>query len=168
MVDQEKAAVLDESEKIEKHEEIKNELRNEVHQEIRQTAREKSPAERAEIKQTADALKAKAVNEVAQTESQIEKAKKITTGQHIVDYVFYLIYGLIGMEIVLDLLGARQAAGFKQFIDTITTPILAPFRGLLVDPGVGPFRLMLSYIFALFFYLFLHFAIKRFLRLFTK
>ena len=77
----------------------------------------------------------------------------------------FVIYGLIGLEIILELLGAREGAGFKQFIDVLTAPLLAPFRGLLPAPSVGPMQLMLSFIFALVVYMFLHLAINGLLRM---
>ena len=60
------------------------------------------------------------------------------------DYVFFVIYGLIGLEIVLQLFGARQASGFKRALDSVTLPLLGPFRGLMPDPALGSMRLMLS------------------------
>jgi len=83
----------------------------------------------------------------------------------LLNYMFFLLYGLITMEILLELFGAREESEFKIFLDTITAPFLAPFHGLLFDPQVGPFRLMLSFIFALFFYLLVHMALRGFLRL---
>ncbi len=64
-----------------------------------------------------------------------------------------------------QLLGARQSSGFKRFLDAVTTPILAPFRGLMPDPSVGSFQLMLSYVVAAVVYFLLHKAVKRLLRI---
>jgi uncharacterized protein YggT (Ycf19 family) len=75
---------------------------------------------------------------------------------------------LIGLEIGLELLGARQSSGFKRFLDTVTTPILGPFRGLLPDPAVGSLQLMLSYVAAFAVYVIIHQAVKRLLRLFAE
>jgi uncharacterized protein YggT (Ycf19 family) len=85
----------------------------------------------------------------------------------IVDYVFYVIYGIVGLEIILELLGARESAGFKKFVDALAAPLLAPFEGLMPDPQAGPFRLMLSYITALVVYLLLHLAVNGLLRMFA-
>ena len=85
-----------------------------------------------------------------------------------VDYGFYLIYGLIGLEIILEFLAARQSSGFKQFLDAVTTPFLAPFKGLMADPSVGSMQLMLSYVVALVVYALLHMAVNGLLRLFAE
>ena len=79
-----------------------------------------------------------------------------------------MIYGLIGLEIVLELLGARQASAFKRFLDAVTLPVLGPFRGLMSDPAVGSMQLMLSYVVALVAYVLLHWAVNGFLRLFAQ
>ena len=46
-------------------------------------------------------------------------------------------------------------------------PLCAPFKGLLPTPGVGSFRLMLSYIVALAVYVLLHMAVNGLFRLFV-
>ena len=97
----------------------------------------------------------------------MERGQAVARVSQVVDYVFYLVYGIIGMEIVLDALGARQTAAFKQFVDAIASPFLLPFRGLMPDPSVGRFRLMISYIVALIVYVLVHMAVNGLLRLFV-
>jgi hypothetical protein len=86
----------------------------------------------------------------------------------VIDYLFYLVYGLIGLEVVLDALGARESAGFKQFVDAMAAPFLLPFRGLLLEPSIGRFRFMTSYIAAFAVYVLLHMAVNGLLRLFVQ
>jgi hypothetical protein len=159
---------VDDSRKMSQHEQVKDELREAIHQKIRKAAHESAPADEARVKSMAEGLKEKTIREVGETEAELQKSRKVFGIWQVVDYLFYLAYGLIGIEIILEMLGARQSSGFKQFMDTVSAPVLAPFKGLLFDPGVGPFQLMLSYIFALFFYFLLHLAVKRLMRLFTK
>ena len=85
--------------------------------------------------------------------------------RHFVDYVFYLAYGTIGLEIVLELAGARDSSGFKHFLNKITEPLLGPFVGLFSDPIFhNQFRFRVSYIVALFVYLLVHVAVYGLLR----
>lgn len=167
MIEKPENIAAEESHKLQQHEKVKDKLREDVHQKIQQSADKFGDGEAARMKGVADELKAKTIREVGETENQLERTKKICGVWQAIDYLFYLAYGLIGMEIILELLGARDSSGFKQFIDTVSYPLLAPFRGLLFDPGVGPFRLMLSFLFALFFYVLLHFAIKKLVRIMT-
>jgi len=112
-------------------------------------------------------LKRKALTEVTGTESELERSKGIARLSQVIDYLFYLIYGLISLQIMLDLLGARRGNGFRNFVDTICGPLLAPFNSLMPSVGSGNFQLRLSYVFALIVYLLLHLAINGLLRLLT-
>jgi uncharacterized protein YggT (Ycf19 family) len=164
MVEDEKLTI-DESRKIAQHEAVKGAVREEVHSEIARDANRLDPAERAQASQVAEDLKHKAVNEVVETETEIERARGVARVSQVVDYIFYLIYGIIGLEIILELIGARESNAFKNFIDTLASPLLAPFRGLVDDPSSGGMQLRLSYIVALIVYLLLHLAINGLLRL---
>jgi uncharacterized protein YggT (Ycf19 family) len=166
MKDDEKIAA-DEARRIAQHESVKGEVREKVHAEIARKTDERSPADQANTGALAESLKRKAVREVASTEAELDRGQAAARASQIVDYIFYVVYGIIGLEIVLDAIGARQSAGFKQFIDAIVSPFLAPFRGLMPTPGVGSFRLMLSYIVALVVYVLLHMAVSGLLRLFV-
>jgi hypothetical protein len=164
--DDEKLAA-DEARKLSKHEEIKDELREQAHADIARQAEATRPTDR-ETAAVATELKRHAVREVADTEGEIARARRVNRLTQIVDYVFFLIYGIITLEIVLEALGARENAGFKQFVDTLAAPLLAPFEGLMADPGAGNYRFMLSYVFALIAYFLLHLAVKKLLRLFVR
>ncbi len=164
---EDKKFLTDEARKIAQHEEIKRELVEEVHHEIEGRVA-LGPQERAKVETVAEELKQKAIREISITEAELERSKNVARVSQIVAYIFSLIYGLVGLEIVLELLGARQRSGFKQFLDATTRPLLAPFKGLMPDPSVGSFQLMLSYIIALIVYALLHAAIKGLLRLMVE
>jgi uncharacterized protein YggT (Ycf19 family) len=104
-------------------------------------------------------------DEVVEADRDVERRRTASRVTQVIDYVFFLVYSLIGLEIVLDLLGAREASGFKRFLDVVTWPLLAPFKGLLPTPSVGPAQLVLSYVAALAVYAILHQAIKRLIRI---
>lgn len=158
----------DEARRIAQHEQIKGKLVEDVNARITQEASKNSPAEQAEVQSVAAGLKHKATAEVAETEGELGRARRVTRISQVVDYVFYVIYGLIGLEIALELLGAREASAFKRFLDVVTFPVLAPFRGLMHDPAVGSLKLMVSYIVAVVVYILLHLAVNGVLRLFAQ
>lgn len=167
MNDEDKLAA-DEARKLEQHEDVKGEVREQVHDDIARKAAVARPAESAQEDALAAKMKHQAVREVAETENEIDRTRTVARVSQVIDYVFFLIYAIITMEIVLEALGARESAGFKQFVDTLAGPLVAPFEGLMADPGMGEFRLMLSYIFALIAYFLLHLAVKKLLRLFVQ
>lgn len=167
MNDDDKLAA-DEARKLEQHENVKDEVREQVHDNIARKAAATHPEESAREDALAGQMKQKAVREVAETETAIDRARAVTRVSQVIDYLFFLVYAIIAMEIVLEALGAREGAGFKQFVDTLAGPLVAPFEGLMADPNMGEFRLMLSYVFALIAYFLLHLAVKKLLRLFVQ
>jgi uncharacterized protein YggT (Ycf19 family) len=167
MNDEEKLAA-DEARKLRQHEAVKGRVSENVNAEISREADRITPREQDAAGAVASSLKQTAVREVAHTESELSRTRRLARASQVVDYVFYLIYGIIALEIALEALGAREGAGFKQFIDTLASPLLAPFEGLMADPGTGNYRFMLSYVVALIVYVLVHFAVKGLLRLFIQ
>jgi len=155
----------DEQRRIEQLEQVKRDARDEVHREIKERTDRAEPHDREHVEDVARGIKNRAVREVATSEAELARARTGARVSQVIDYLFFLLYAAIGLEIVLELLGAREGSGFKQFMNAITAPFLAPFKGLMPDPSVGSFQLMLSYIFGLVTYFLLHMAINRGLRL---
>ncbi|MFP5264627.1 MAG: YggT family protein [Blastocatellia bacterium] len=156
---------IDESRKVAQHEAVKGTVRDEVHSEIARKAERLDTAERAQADAVAERLKERAVAEVVETEADIDRARGAARISQVIDYIFYFIYGLIGLMIILDLVGARHTNAFYGLISTVTGPLLAPFRGLVDDPGTEHVRFRLSYIIALIVYLLVHLAVNGLLRL---
>jgi uncharacterized protein YggT (Ycf19 family) len=161
---EQKNLAIDEAERIQQHESIKGSVRKRVHEDIAREADE-TPVDRNDEAALAGSLKRQAVREVASTESELARGRAAARTSQVIDYLFYVAYGIIGMAIALEAIGARESAGFKQFVDTLAWPLLAPFRGIMPDPGVGDFRLMLSYLVALVVYVLVHVAINGVLRI---
>jgi uncharacterized protein YggT (Ycf19 family) len=167
MIEMDDKLAADEARRIAQHESIKSAVSADVNAEVAATADAVTPVEAAEEEAIGRQFKRQAIDEVVETENEVQRAKGFARVSQVIDYVFYLIYGIISLEIILELLGARESAGFKRFIDAIAAPVLAPFQGLMPDPARGPFRLMLSYIMALVVYLLLHLAVNGLLRMFV-
>lgn len=87
---------------------------------------------------------------------------RVTLG---VDYLFYLLYGLLGIRFVLGLLGASEGAGFVQFIQGITGPFYAPFSGIVASPSINGGVIEFPIVIALLAYILLHLAVRGLLRL---
>jgi uncharacterized protein YggT (Ycf19 family) len=157
----------DEDRKTDQHETVKGQLRSQVHEEIKRKSNINNE-EKAEIESVAQELKHKAIREVSTTETELSRAKNVARTSQVVDYLFGLVYGLLGLLIILELIGARQSSGFKRFVDTVTYPLVAPFKGLMPDPSVGNFQLMLSYIIGLIVYGLIHLAVRGLMRLMVE
>lgn len=158
----------DEARRAAQHERIREKLEEDVHARIEKEAETVTTSEQADVESVAAALKRRAAAEVTETESELERARRATRISQVVDYAFFVLYGLIGLEIVLQLFGARQGSGFKRFLDALTLLPLGPFNGLLHDPAMGPVKVMFSYVVALVVYMLLHWALNGLLRLFAQ
>jgi YggT family protein len=87
---------------------------------------------------------------------------RVTQG---VDYLFILLYGLLGIRFVLALLGASAQAGFVQFVNGITNPFYAPFANIVSRPAVNGGVLDFPLLIAVLAYALLHLAVRGLLRL---
>lgn len=157
---------IDETERIRQHEAVKDDVRRKVHSEIAGQAATTS-ADRAREAVAAERLKQRAVDEVEGTERELVRGRAAARGSQVIDYLFFVVYGIIAVAILLEGVGASETSGFKRFMDTLAWPFVAPFRGVLNDPAVGSSRLMFSYVVALGAYLLLHMAVNGLLRLFA-
>jgi uncharacterized protein YggT (Ycf19 family) len=153
----------DEARRHAQHEQVKSRLEGEVHEQIA-SAGTASVTEKAQVQSVAAQLRQRAMSEVAEAEHELQVGRGAARVAQVVDYLFYVVYGLIGLEIVLELFGARQASGFKRFLDGVSYPFLAPFRGLMPDPSVGSMQLMVSYLVGLVVWMLIHMAVKGLLR----
>jgi uncharacterized protein YggT (Ycf19 family) len=82
-----------------------------------------------------------------------------------VDYLFWLLYSLLLIRLLLVFFHANSGTGFVQFIDAVTNPFYAPFRGVVASQNVnGGFTLAVPILIAMLVYGLLHLAIRKFLR----
>lgn len=86
----------------------------------------------------------------------------------LVNYLFYLLYGLLGLRFVLGLLGARPTAGFVELVYRLTEPFYQPFAGIVSQPSIAGRAIDLPLIIAFFAYVLLHAAVRGLLRLFLS
>lgn len=86
----------------------------------------------------------------------------------LVNYAFYLLYGLLGLRLVLGLLGARSDAGFVQLVYRLTEPFYRPFAGIVSQPSLDGRMIDLPLVIAFFAYVLVHIAARGLLRLFLS
>ena len=167
-MDDEKLA-SEEARRSVQHQSVKAQVEGDVNAEIAEQASQAPPAgESRRIEQVAGQFRAKAVDEVVETEREVGRSRGLARVSQVVDYIFYVIYALLLMRFLLALLAARSSAGFVQFIVTVTNPFYAPFRGIVASPTeAGGHTLMLPLVIALVVYLLLHLGINGLLRMFA-
>jgi uncharacterized membrane protein len=159
----------EEARRAAQHESVKSQVESDVQSEISQRAAVKStPDESRRVDQVAGEFRSKAVNEVVETEREVERSRGLARISQIVDYIFWVIYALLGMRFLLALLAARSTAGFVQLIVAISNPFYAPFRGIVASPSTDTgHTLLLPIVVAIIAYALLHLAINGLLRMFA-
>ena len=159
---------IEEARRAGQHGSVKAQVEGEVQAEIAEQAAVAPPPETERIGQLAGEFRAKAVDEVVQSEREVGRARGVARISQVIDYIFFVLYALLGLRFLLALLAARSSAGFVQFIVTVTNPFYEPFRGIVASPRTdGGHTLMLPLVIAFIVYLLLHLGINGLLRMFA-
>ncbi len=157
---------LDELQRFDNYEQVKSYAEAEVNQEIAGEVHRARAKDRDDIKDIAEELSDKAANEVIETNREIERGRSAARVSQIVDYIFFVIYGLLSIRLILELFAARESAGFVKFIKSATGLLYQPFAGIVPSPTVdGGFTLALPIVVAIVVYALLHLAINGILRM---
>jgi uncharacterized protein YggT (Ycf19 family) len=161
-----KSVAVDEARRVAQHEEIKSHVEHNVDADIEQRAERVTAVESNKLDRVAGDLRGEAIGEVVGKDREVTRARKLARGSGVVDYIFYLIYGLLAIRLVLAMVAARSNNGFVQLIRAVTDPFYAMFRGIVPSPSVeGGYTLAVPIIIAIVAYALLHAAINGFLRM---
>src|SRR3989442_2245308 len=157
----------EESRRTVQRQSVKSQVEDDVNAEIAEKASQAPPAgETRRMEEVGGQFRTKAVDEVVETEREVGRSRGVARVSQVVDYIFYVIYALLGMRFLLALLAARSSAGFVQFIVAVTNPFYEPFRGILASPSTDSgHTLMLPLVVAFIVYLLLHLGINGLLRI---
>lgn len=157
---------IEEARRAGQHGSVKSQVEGEVQAEIAEQAARTAPKEEARVGQVAEEFRAKAVDEVVEQEREVGRARGLARVSQIVDYIFYVIYALLGLRFLLALMAAKSSAGFVRFIVAVTDPLYEPFRGIVASPRTdGGHTLMLPLVIAIIVYVLLHLGLNGLLRL---
>ncbi len=86
------------------------------------------------------------------SEATAQTVSGVTLAKRIVWFIAGFIIVLLALRVVLQLLGANDAAGFVSFIYAISDPFAAPFYYMFPEPTRGVSTLDISSIFAIIIY----------------
>ena len=158
---------IEEARRAAQHDSVKAQVEGEVNAEIGDRAVTKTTRdESGKIDAVAGEFRSKAVDEVIDTEREVQRSRGLARVSQIVDYIFWVIYALLGMRFLLALLAARSSAGFVQFIVTVSNPFYAPFRGIVASPQTDAgHTLLLPIVVAIIAYALLHLLLNGLLRM---
>jgi uncharacterized protein YggT (Ycf19 family) len=155
----------DEARRVAQHEAMKSHVERDVNADISARAEEPAPAEAPKLDSVARNIRGDAIKEVVVKNEEVSRARGLARGSGFIDYVFYLIYGLLAVRLVLAMLGAREGNGFVQLIDTVTNPFYGMFRGIVPNQTInGQVTVAVPVLIAIVAYALLHAAINGLLR----
>src|ERR1043166_3221505 len=106
----------EEARRAAQHESVKGQVEGEVQAEISERAAAKATRDESRKIAVAGDFRNRAVDEVIDTEREVQRSRGLARVSQVVDYIFYIIYALLAMRFLLALLAARSTAGFVQFI----------------------------------------------------
>jgi YggT family protein len=158
----------EEAQRAANYEALKSEVKSEVTSEVAARAEVASPADARRIENISENFRDKAVNEIVETDKEVERSRFLARISQVVDYIFYVIYALLAVRLLLALFAANPRAGFVQFIYSITNPLYAPFKGIVPSPQTPDgFTLALPIVIAIIVYLLIHLGINGLFRIFA-
>lgn len=157
----------DETQRALNYEAVKSSVQADVDAQIAANAVTPTASQSAHVENIAANMRHKAVDEVVETEREVERGRALARVSQVVDYIFFVIYGLLAIRLLLELFAARENAGFVKFIKSATGIFYAPFAGIVPSPSKDGFTLALPIIIAIVAYMVLHLAINGLLRLFA-
>ncbi|MCA1636562.1 MAG: hypothetical protein LC802_23450, partial [Acidobacteria bacterium] len=94
----------DEARRALQHESVKAEVESDVNSEIAARADRTTPAEARRMENAAGEFRGKAIDEVVETEREVDRSRTLARVSQVVDYIFYVIYGLLAIRLILALL----------------------------------------------------------------
>ena len=102
----------DELQRAANYEAIKSDVKADVGGQIAAEANVATPTEAHRVEQIAGDMRNRAVNEVEQTEREVQRGRFVARISQVVDYIFFLVYGLLVVRLLLALFAARGDAHF--------------------------------------------------------
>ncbi|HZS45097.1 MAG TPA: hypothetical protein VFC63_08350 [Blastocatellia bacterium] len=165
VMDEDNNIALDEERRLASHQDVKASIDSDVNERIKRQAERVEPAEAPDLTSVAAELKEKSVRNAIVTERELERGKVAARVSQVIDYIFYIIYGIIALQFMLRLMGAYRGNEFVKFVAAISHPLTGPFEGIVATPTSGAYQIEISYLIALVVYILIHLAINGALRL---
>jgi len=156
----------DEARRAAQHKATASAVERDVNRDIAERAERGSVKDSDHIANVADEMRNSTIDDVAGQGRALSRARGTARISQFVDYLFYLVYGLLAIRLVLALIAANSSNDFVRFITALTDPIYAPFRGIVESPTAeGGYTLAIPIIIAIVVYALLHAAINGLLRM---
>jgi hypothetical protein len=94
--------------------------------------------------------------------SRIPPAARVA---RVLDFLFGLLYTVLFVRLLLEFFGARQGTGFVAFVDRLSDPFYAPFKGMFPVATIEGGHMVWPLLVAIAGYMLLHALIRGLIRL---
>lgn len=163
---QDRTVAADEARRVAQHEATTSSVEQDVNADIAARADHGNAEEAARLEGVASDMRSSAIDDVAGQSREMSRARGTARVSQVIDYLFYVVYGLLAIRLVLTLIAANASNGFVQFINVVTDPFYALFVGIVPSPTAeGGYTLAVPILIAIVVYALLHFAINGLLRM---
>jgi uncharacterized protein YggT (Ycf19 family) len=163
---EDRTVAADDARRVAQHEATTSAVEQDVNADIAERADQPTAEDTAQIDSVASDMRSSAIDDAAGQGRELSRARGSARISQVIDYVFYVVYGLLALRLALALIAANASNGFVRFITTVTDPFYAMFRGIVGSPtAAGGFTLVVPILIAIGVYVLLHFAINGFLRM---
>jgi uncharacterized protein YggT (Ycf19 family) len=163
---EDRTVAADEARRVAQHEATSSNVEEDVNADVAERADHGNADDTARIDSVASEMRSSAIDDVAGRNREVSRARGTARISQVVDYLFFVVYGLLAIRLVLALIAANASNGFVRFINTVTDPFYALFRGIVGSPAAeGGYVLAVPIIIAIAVYALLHAAINGFLRM---
>jgi uncharacterized protein YggT (Ycf19 family) len=99
------------------------------------------------------------------TSSSEPGTRAVFTVARIVDFLFAVLYTVLGTRFLLDFFQARKGAGFYELVRSMSDPFYRPFQGLFGASHVDGHPVVWPLVAAILAYMILHSVVRGVLRL---
>jgi hypothetical protein len=145
---------------VNQHDSAKAAVEQDIHSEVAMTAEQKALRDRGHIEDMASQVKEKAVAEVRDAERISERRKRLARVVQVIDFLFTVLYVLLGTRLALELMAANEESGFVQLINGATEPFYAFFHNVVASPSAEGHTLALPVLVAIGAYAMLHWGVR--------
>jgi uncharacterized protein YggT (Ycf19 family) len=106
------------------------------------------------------------VRDLAEDHPELHQARDARLVSQVADFLFAVVYALLGLRIVLVLAGAAPDGSLMQWISAVTDPLYAPFQSILPSAAMdGGYTFALSLAFTMAMYGVLHALVASLIRM---
>ncbi len=126
----------DEDRLVADHESTKARVERDLNAEVELRAERDVHRDAKMIEGMAHDVKDRAVAEVQDAESLALRRKRLARTVQVIDFLFTVVYVLLGTRLALGMMAANSESGFVQLIRSLTDPFYSMFSNIVRSPVV--------------------------------